>query len=63
MSKARVDLPEPDGPQITTSSSRGMSRLMFLRLCWRAFSIWMQGLYPCVCRVLSGFGVMFIVSI
>ena len=40
-----VDLPEPDGPQITTSSSRGMSKLMFLRLCCRAFSIWMQGLF------------------
>ena len=43
MSKASVDLPEPEGPHTTTSSSRVMSRLMFFRLCWRAPSIWMPG--------------------
>src|SRR5690606_36088997 len=30
------DLPEPDSPVTTTRRSRGMSRLMFLRLCVRA---------------------------
>src|SRR3990172_12235308 len=35
VSKAREDLPEPDSPVITTSLSRGISRSMFLRLCWR----------------------------
>src|SRR6185369_15094724 len=36
VSKAREDLPEPDRPVITVKRSRGMSTLMFLRLCWRA---------------------------
>src|SRR5215469_3452232 len=36
VSKARLDLPEPDSPVITTSFSRGMSSEMFLRLCSRA---------------------------
>ena len=36
VSKARLDLPEPDSPVITTSRLRGMSRSMFFRLCVRA---------------------------
>src|SRR6185503_18182216 len=36
VSKARDDLPEPDRPVITVKRSRGMSTLMFFRLCWRA---------------------------
>src|SRR4051794_30932475 len=36
VSKASDDLPDPLGPVITTSRSRGRVRLMFLRLCCRA---------------------------
>src|SRR5919106_3427648 len=36
VSKASEDLPDPDNPVITVNRSRGMSTLMFLRLCWRA---------------------------
>src|SRR6185369_14963019 len=36
VSKAREDLPEPERPVITVNRSRGISTLMFLRLCWRA---------------------------
>src|SRR5947208_10279241 len=36
MSNARVDLPEPLKPVITTSCSRGILTSMFLRLCSRA---------------------------
>src|SRR5215467_4130120 len=36
VSKAREDFPEPDRPVMTVSVLRGISRLMFLRLCWRA---------------------------
>src|SRR5690348_16665338 len=36
VSKARLDLPEPDRPVITTSASRGSSREMSFRLCSRA---------------------------
>src|SRR5918994_5403202 len=36
VSKARLDLPEPDSPVNTISRSRGSSTLMFLRLCSRA---------------------------
>src|SRR5829696_8069577 len=36
VSKAREDLPEPERPVITVKRSRGMSTLMFFRLCWRA---------------------------
>ena len=36
VSKARVDLPEPDGPVTTTSLPRGMVTSTFLRLCSRA---------------------------
>src|SRR3954451_24401090 len=36
VSKARLDLPDPDSPVTTTSLSRGISTLTFLRLCTRA---------------------------
>src|SRR5947209_2505037 len=36
VSKARLDLPEPDSPVTTISLSRGSSSDMFLRLCTRA---------------------------
>src|ERR1700743_2655309 len=36
VSKARLDLPEPDSPVITISASRGSSTETSLRLCSRA---------------------------
>src|SRR5205807_7639817 len=36
VSKARLDLPEPERPVITMSLSRGIATDMFLRLCTRA---------------------------
>src|SRR5580693_5269522 len=36
VSNASEDLPEPDNPVMTESELRGISRLMFFRLCWRA---------------------------
>ncbi|MNQ75963.1 hypothetical protein D3C85_907790 [compost metagenome] len=39
MSKASVDLPEPDTPVITVNLSCGISTLMFFRLCSRALRI------------------------
>src|ERR1700712_89353 len=36
VSKARLDLPEPDRPVSTVSVSRGISTSTFLRLCSRA---------------------------
>src|ERR1017187_3079750 len=33
VSKARLDLPDPDSPVITTSASRGSATEMSLRLC------------------------------
>ena len=36
VSNARLDLPEPESPVITTSLSRGISTSTFLRLCSRA---------------------------
>src|SRR5215831_4593510 len=36
VSKARLDLPDPESPVTTTSLSRGISTEMFLRLCTRA---------------------------
>src|SRR5215218_10119388 len=36
VSKARLDLPEPESPVMTISASRGSSRSMSLRLCSRA---------------------------
>src|SRR5581483_5939821 len=36
VSKASDDLPEPLSPVMTVSRLRGISTLMFLRLCWRA---------------------------
>src|SRR5258708_20539045 len=35
VSKASEDLPDPDSPVITVTAFRGISKLMFLRLCWR----------------------------
>jgi len=43
MSKASVDLPEPDRPVTTVSASRGIDRLMFFRLCSRAWRISIAG--------------------
>ena len=40
MSKARVDLPEPDTPVTTVNRPRGISTSMFFRLCSRA--LWMR---------------------
>src|SRR5229473_4816036 len=36
VSKAKLDLPEPERPVTTTSLSRGISTDMFFRLCTRA---------------------------
>src|ERR1700761_3124363 len=36
VSKASDDLPDPDRPVMTVSVFRGISTLMFFRLCWRA---------------------------
>src|SRR6202789_2841152 len=36
VSNARLDLPDPDRPVSTTNSPRGISTLMFFRLCSRA---------------------------
>src|SRR3989454_5887745 len=36
VSKARLDLPDPERPVTTVSLWRGISRWMFFRLCWRA---------------------------
>src|SRR5882762_3260043 len=36
VSKAREDLPEPESPVMTVREFRGISTLIFLRLCWRA---------------------------
>src|SRR5205809_5698734 len=36
VSKAKLDLPEPESPVTTMSLSRGISTEMFLRLCTRA---------------------------
>ena len=33
MSNARVDFPDPESPVTTTSSSRGISKEMFFKLC------------------------------
>ncbi|CFN72339.1 Uncharacterised protein [Bordetella pertussis] len=42
MSKARVDLPDPDTPVMTVNLSRGISTLTFFRLCSRALRISMD---------------------
>src|SRR5262245_42643413 len=46
VSKARDDFPDPDRPVKTTSLSRGMDRVTFLRLCSRAprIVIWSVGI-------------------
>src|SRR5579859_135614 len=36
VSKAREDLPDPERPVMTVRELRGISTLIFLRLCWRA---------------------------
>src|SRR5579863_5212453 len=36
VSNASEDLPDPDNPVMTESELRGISRLIFFRLCWRA---------------------------
>src|SRR5687768_3411561 len=36
VSNARLDLPDPESPVTTMSLSRGISTVMFLRLCTRA---------------------------
>jgi hypothetical protein len=43
MSKASVDLPEPDRPVITVNWSRGIDRLTFCRLWWRAWRMVIAG--------------------
>src|SRR3982074_1298982 len=52
VSKARLDLPEPERPVTTMSLSRGISTEMFFRLCTRA---------PCTAMVVraGGFAVLF----
>src|SRR5687768_5513027 len=45
VSKARLDLPDPESPVRTTSRSRGISSEMFFRLCTRA---------PCTAIVVRG---------
>src|ERR1039457_5731192 len=47
VSKARLDLPEPDRPVITVRLSRGSSTDTFFRLCTRA---------PCTAMVVRGAG-------
>src|SRR5207253_1195183 len=56
VSKASEDLPDPERPVKTTSLSRGMERVTFLRLCSRAprMVIWSVGIrtfgYPLFSR-------------
>src|ERR687886_2668161 len=45
VSNARLDLPEPESPVMTTRLSRGISSETFLRLCTRA---------PCTAIVVRG---------
>src|SRR5262249_30593412 len=45
VSNAKLDLPEPESPVMTTRQSRGISSAMFLRLCTRA---------PCTAIVVRG---------
>jgi hypothetical protein len=46
VSKASDDLPEPLGPVMTTSLSRGIEQATFLRLCWRAPRTVMRSMRP-----------------
>src|SRR2546425_1128851 len=48
VSKASEDLPEPDSPVITVKRFRGISTLMFLRLCWRAPLTVMRSIAICL---------------
>jgi hypothetical protein len=43
MSKASVDLPEPETPVTTVNASRGISTSMLRRLCSRALWMTMLG--------------------
>src|SRR6185437_6225652 len=58
MSKASVDLPEPDTPVMTVSRSLGIWTSMLFRLCSRA--LWMTTESPCfdwakvACGALAG---------
>src|SRR4029077_21248438 len=60
VSKARLDLPEPDRPVSTVNVSRGISTSMFLRLCSRAprmemfFSMSFQRVDDCECLETGG---------
>src|SRR5262249_39837023 len=49
VSKARLDLPEPERPVTTMSLSRGISTVMFFRLCTRA---------PCTAIVVRAAGLV-----
>jgi hypothetical protein len=53
MSKARVDLPEPDTPVTTVNLPRGISTSMPLRLCSRA---WRTEMLPLPLKSERGFG-------
>src|SRR5712692_7562380 len=53
VSKARLDLPEPDSPVTTMSLSRGISTVIFFRLCTRA---------PCTAIVVRAAGLVAIRS-
>src|ERR671934_2559054 len=54
VSKARLDLPEPDRPVITSSESRGISRSMPLRLCARAPEMTIRSATANDCRSRTG---------
>src|SRR5262245_2093063 len=53
VSNASDDLPEPERPVSTTSRSRGISRLTFLRLCSRAPRMLMARLLAPFCLRLA----------
>src|ERR1051326_582333 len=55
VSKASDDFPEPERPVKTTSLSRGIERVTFLRLCSRAprMGIWSVGIRSVRCPLLS----------
>src|SRR5574344_3143851 len=63
VSKARLDLPEPDKPVMTMSFSRGRVKLTFFRLCSRAplmtilsFAKVLSPSSLCLCMVLFALG-------
>src|SRR5210317_844505 len=53
VSKARVLLPEPETPVITTSRSRGISTSMHFRLCSQAPLITILSTMVFFCRILA----------